>query len=37
LGGHFGNGFALLALAGAAIGGLFALGAGTLFRHEPAT
>jgi hypothetical protein len=37
LGGHFGNEFAVFALAGAAIGGLVALGAGTLFRREPAT
>jgi len=37
LGGHFGNGFAILALAGAAIGGLAAFGAGTLFRREHAT
>jgi hypothetical protein len=37
LGGHFGNGFAILALAGAAIGGVVALGAGTLFRREPVT
>ncbi len=37
LGGHFGSGFAILGLAGAAIGGLAALGAGTLFRREPAT
>jgi hypothetical protein len=37
LGGHFGNEFAVFALAGGAIGGLVALGAGTLFRREPAT
>jgi hypothetical protein len=37
LGGHFGNGLAIVALAGAAIGGVVALGAGTLFRHEPVT
>jgi hypothetical protein len=37
LGGHFGSGFAILALAGAAIGGLMAFGTGTLFRREPAT
>jgi hypothetical protein len=37
LGGHFGSGFAILALAGGAIGGLVALAAGTLFRREPAT
>jgi hypothetical protein len=37
LGGHFGSGFAILALAGAAIGGLAAFAAGTLFRREPAT
>jgi hypothetical protein len=37
LGGHFGSGFAVVALAGAAIGGLVAFGTGTLFRREPAT
>jgi hypothetical protein len=37
LGGHFGNEFAVFALAGGAIGGIVALGAGTLFRREPAT
>jgi hypothetical protein len=37
LGGHFGNEFAVFALAGGAIGGLVAFGAGTLFRREPAT
>jgi hypothetical protein len=37
LGGHFGSGFALLALAGGAIGGIVAFGTGTLFRREPAT
>ena len=37
LGGHFGGGFAILAVAGAAIGGLVAFGAGTLFLREPAT
>jgi hypothetical protein len=37
LGGHFGSGFAILGLAGAAIGGLVAFGAGTLFRREPVT
>ncbi len=34
LGGHFGNEFAVFALSGAAIGGLVAFGAGTLFRRE---
>jgi hypothetical protein len=37
LGGHFGGEFAVFALAGAAIGGLVALGAGTLFRRERVT
>jgi hypothetical protein len=37
LGGHFGSGFAILALAGAAIGGLLALGAGAFFRRGAAT
>jgi hypothetical protein len=37
LGGHFGSGFAILAVAGAAIGGLVAFGAGALFLREPAT
>jgi hypothetical protein len=37
LGGHFGAEFAVVAIAGAAIGGLVALGAGTFFRREPAT
>jgi hypothetical protein len=37
LGGHFGSGFAILGLAGATIGGLVALGAGTLFRRDPVT
>jgi hypothetical protein len=35
LGGHFGSEFAVVALAGAAIGGLVALTAGRLFRPEP--
>jgi len=37
LGDHFGGEFAVFALAGAAIGGLVALGAGTLFRRERVT
>jgi hypothetical protein len=37
LGGHFGNEFAVFALAGAAIGGLVAFGAGSSFRRERAT
>ena len=37
LGGHFGSGVAIIALAGAAIGGLVAFGAGTLFLREPVT
>jgi hypothetical protein len=37
LGDHFGIGFAIVGLAGAAIGGLAAFGAGTLFRREPVT
>jgi hypothetical protein len=37
LGDHFGGEFAVFALAGAAIGGLVALGAGTLFRREHVT
>jgi hypothetical protein len=37
LGGHFGGDFAILVLAGAAIGGLVALGAAALFRPEHAT
>ncbi len=37
LGDHFGSGFAILALAGAAIGGLTAFASGALFRREPAT
>lgn len=36
LGGHFGNEFAILAAAGAAGGGLVALGAGAFFRREHA-
>ncbi|MGA2391980.1 MAG: hypothetical protein ABSH03_01350 [Candidatus Lustribacter sp.] len=36
LGGHFGSEFAIVAFAGAAIGGLVALTAGTLFRREHA-
>jgi hypothetical protein len=36
LGGHFGSEFAVVAFAGAAIGGGVALTAGTLFRREPA-
>jgi hypothetical protein len=36
LGDHFGSDFAILALAGAAIGGLAALAAGALFRPEHA-
>jgi hypothetical protein len=37
LGSHFGSGFAIVAVAGAAIGGIVAFGAGTLFLREPAT
>jgi hypothetical protein len=37
LGGHFGAEFAILAGAGAAIGGLVAYGAGAFFRREPVT
>lgn len=37
LGAHFGGGFAILAVAGAALGGLVAFGAGTLFLREPVT
>jgi hypothetical protein len=37
LGGHFGAEFAVFAIAGAAIGGLVALGAGSFFRRERAT
>jgi hypothetical protein len=37
LGGHFGSGFVIVGLAGAAIGGVVALGAGALFRHGPVT
>jgi hypothetical protein len=37
LGGHFGGEFAILVLAGAAIGGLVALAAAGLFRPEHAT
>ncbi len=37
LGDHFGGEFAVFALAGAAIGGLVALAAGTLFRRERVT
>jgi hypothetical protein len=37
LGAHFGGGFAILAVAGAAIGGLVAFAAGTLFLREPVT
>ena len=37
LGGHFGSGVAIIALAGAAIGGLVALGAGSLFLRKPVT
>jgi hypothetical protein len=35
LGDHFGSEFAIVAFAGAAIGGLVALTAGRLFRPEP--
>jgi hypothetical protein len=37
LGAHFGGEFAILAVAGAALGGLVAFGAGALFLREPAT
>jgi hypothetical protein len=37
LGDHFGIGFLIVGFAGAAIGGLAAFGAGTLFRRERAT
>lgn len=35
LGDHFGSEFAVLALAGGAVGGLVAFAAGALFRPEP--
>jgi hypothetical protein len=37
LGGHFGSDVAIVAVAGAAIGGLVAFGAEALFLREPAT
>jgi hypothetical protein len=37
LGGHFGSDIAIVALAGAAIGGIVAFGAEALFLREPAT